>query len=157
MTESHTCEGNPAESLVSSRGFLKAEDYTRHAEIDALSKQVLAGFTRGNVKAIAGVVADDFTFIDDRGVALRGADCLVSIEDMVSNPPPDRDSLSVESFRVSDVNRRVYGDTVIETMLYSDHVVVKRKDTSDRPFTRSFRLTNVWVRQNGAMKLASTQ
>lgn len=136
---------------------VSAEQRFLDREVKALSRDAIRATTAGDIKSLASVVAKDFTFVDDRGVSLSAGACFQSLRDLVSNPAPDRDALQVKSFRTDEVQRRFYGDTVIETMIYKDNVAVKHKGVRDREFTRSFRLTNVWVREDDSMKLASLQ
>jgi hypothetical protein len=80
------------------------------------------------------------------------------LEDMVSNPNPEATILRVKDFSVNDVRTRVYGDVAIETMLYSDNVSVRNKaEARNESFSRTFRVTNVWVRQGEGWQVASTQ
>lgn len=113
---------------------------------------------RGNFKDIARLATKDFSFIDDRGTMALAASCVQSLESMVSNPNPEATILKVRDFNISDVQTRVYGDAVIETMLYSDNVAVSNKtEARNDTFGRTFRVTNVWVRQGEGWQVASTQ
>jgi len=113
---------------------------------------------RGNFKDIARLTTKDFSFIDDRGFMAAGSSCFVSLESMISNPNPVDTVLKVKAFSLDDVKTRVYGDVAIETMLYSDNVSVSNKaEARAESFNRTFRVTNVWVRQGEGWQVASTQ
>jgi hypothetical protein len=113
---------------------------------------------RGNFKDIARLTTKDFSFIDDRGFMAAAASCFVSLESMVSNPNPEDTVLKVKEFTLNDVQTRVYEGVVIETMLYNDNVSVRNKaEGRAESFNRTFRVTNVWVKQGEGWQVASTQ
>jgi ketosteroid isomerase-like protein len=127
-------------------------------QLNSQTKKFFDLARRGNFKEIASFTTEDFSFIDDRGVVGLRASCIVSMESMVSNPNPEATILKVKDFSVNDVQTRVYGDMAIETMLYSDNVSVSNKsEARAESFSRTFRVTNVWVRQGGGWQVASTQ
>ncbi len=132
----------------------------------ALRKQIekqrvnfFQSFKRGDSKAIADLAVDDYVFVDERGASLRSAECFENLRETVSNPDPTADfAVKIRSPKFDDVSTRVFGDTAIESLIYSDSVSVKRDSAAKAEgFNRSFRVTNVWVRQDDAWKLASTQ
>lgn len=113
---------------------------------------------RGNFKDIARLTTKDYSFIDDRGFMAAGGACFVSLESMVSNPNPQDTILKVKDFSVSGVQTRVYDGVAIETMLYSDNVSVRNKaEARNESFNRTFRVTNIWVKQGEGWQVASTQ
>jgi hypothetical protein len=127
-------------------------------QLNSQTKKFFDLARRGNFKEIVSFATKDFSFIDDRGAMALAASCVQSLESMVSNPNPEATILKVKDFSVNDVNTRFYGDVAIETMLYSDNVSVSNKaEARAESFSRTFRVTNVWVRQGEGWQVASTQ
>ncbi|MFL6335659.1 MAG: nuclear transport factor 2 family protein [Pyrinomonadaceae bacterium] len=113
---------------------------------------------RGNFEDIARLTTKDFSFIDDRGFVGLRAQCFTSLQSMVSKPSPEDTVLKVKAFTLNDVQTRVYEGVAIETMLYSDNVSVSNKaEARSESFNRTFRVTNVWVKQGEGWQVASTQ
>jgi hypothetical protein len=113
---------------------------------------------RGTFEDVARLTTKDFSFIDDRGFMGLAARCFTSLQSMVSNPNPEDTVLKVKEFSLNDVQTRVYEGVVIETMLYSDNVSVRNKaEGRAESFNRTFRVTNVWVKQGEGWQVASTQ
>jgi hypothetical protein len=127
-------------------------------QLNSQTKKFFDLARRGNFKDIARLATKDFSFIDDRGFMMAAARCVVSLESMVSNPNPEGTVLKVKNFSLDDVQTRVYDGVVIETMLYSDNVSVSNKaEARAESFNRTFRVTNVWVKQGEGWQVASTQ
>ena len=136
-------------------------------DLNAASQSLFSAVQRGNIAAVAPALAPDFSFIDERGTVSLRANCVASIQSMVSNPPPDLQKLGlgpvdtklkVSSFKVGEVQSRTVGTTVIQTMLYTDNVAVDRlRAKTKSSFSRSFRWTNVWVKGAEGYQLAFTQ
>lgn len=127
-------------------------------QLNDQSKKFFELAKRGNFNDIADLATEDFSFIDDRGVMAMRASCIESMQSMVSSQNPEATLLKVKDFNVSNVQTRVYGDAVIETMIYSDNVSIRNKaEARNETFSRTFRVTNVWVRQGDGWQVASTQ
>jgi len=136
-------------------------------DLNSASKALFDAVQKGNISKVATALSPDFNFIDERGTVFLMANCVASIQSMVGNPPPDFEKLNlgpldtklkVNSFKVAEVNTRTVGNTVIQTMLYTDIVTANRLRAREKStFNRSFRWTNVWVEQNGAFQLALAQ
>lgn len=143
------------------RQAVVADAKTRQALVKQLNTQTKKFFDlsrRGNFKEIARLTTKDFSFIDDRGFMAAAGACFESLESIVSNPDPTATVLKVKDFNLADVQTRVYGDVAIETMLYSDNVSVRNKaEARSESFSRTFRVTNVWVKQGDGWQVASTQ
>lgn len=130
-------------------------------EVGTATRNFVKATQLGRVKEMAAALAPDFSFIDERGGMVMAAACMSTLEDKVSNPPPEFENvarLKVNSFNMAEVTTRTFGGTVVETMVYTDNVTV-RESTSRKvtTFNRSFRWTNVWVEHEGGYKLALTQ
>lgn len=126
-------------------------------DVKALTGQTIQAFTRGNVAEIAKLASKDFTFVDGRGVQMSASSCFESLADLVSNPNPEGDSLKIKSFKTSEETRRTFGNTVVETLLYTDNVLYRSKKQSEQELHRTFRVTNVWVNEHGSLQLVSMQ
>lgn len=132
-------------------------------DLNAVSKTFFRAAQEGSIKRLAEVAAPEFRFIDEQGQMMAAAACSASLEETVSNPDPtrqifDKEKITVNSFNVSSVKTQEIGDTVIETMLYSDNVTVLPRNKRRRvTFDRNFRWTNIWANRGGTFKLVLTQ
>jgi ketosteroid isomerase-like protein len=59
------------------------------------------------------------------------------------------DGYVTESFSIDDIRVRVYGDTAIAVLLYTQQVMVRGQDRSGQ-----FMLTDIWVRRDGRWQVA---
>jgi len=132
-------------------------------DLNTVSKSFFRAAQAGSVKELFAVAAPDFRFIDEQGQMMAAAACSASLEETVSNPDPtrvlfDKEKLTVNSFNVRSVKTQEVGDTVIETMLYSDNVtILPRNKRRTVTFDRNFRWTNVWAKRGDTFKLVLTQ
>jgi hypothetical protein len=125
------------------------------AQVKGLSTKAFEAFTKGRLQDIASFTAPNFSFIDARGVQMSAASCQRSLLELISNPSPEGDSLRVHSFKTDHEQERVFGNTVVQTLLYSDQVTFRNKLEPAHDSHRTFRVTNVWVNEGGKVQLVS--
>jgi hypothetical protein len=136
-------------------------------DLPAASQTLFTAVQRGDITKVAGALSPDFNFIDERGLMFMRSNCVAAIQSMVGKATtaemskvdigPIDTKLKLNSFKVSETQTRRVGNTVIQTMLYTDSVALTRRAGAKTAFNRSFRWTNVWVEENGNYLLAFTQ
>ena len=99
---------------------------------------------RGDLKGVAGILADDFVATSSRGeMRSRTAE----LEDM--KPSPD---FVMEGFDLDDINVRVFGKTAVVTGRSTLKVAYKGKSN-----TSVFRYTRVYVKRGGRWQAVAQQ
>jgi len=132
---------------------VKHQDFTK--EVKHLTTKTFEAFTTGRLKDIASFTAKNFSFIDARGVRMSAASCRVALEQLVGDPDPNGDSLKINNFKTSHEDEQVFGNTVVQSLLYTDHVTFRSKQDTAQDSSRTFRVTNVWVNDAGKVHLVS--
>ena len=141
---------------------LKKMSLLRAAEVSTLSDNFFKSAKEGNLRGISEVMSPEFRFIDEQGQMVAAANCSAALEAMVSGPDLSQsfqtERIRINSYDIRDAKIMEVGDSIIETMIYSDNVTVQPRNTQEVvTFDRTFRWTNVWTKRDGTLKVALTQ
>ena len=110
-------------------------------ELTALYNEVIEGAKKKEAAAFARIVADDFSQITASGQVADKAAVLASIP-----------NLTIESYSVSEVSARTFGDTAVMTLRADAKGTFQGTDMSGE-----FRETIVWVKREGHWKMVASQ
>jgi len=110
-------------------------------ELTALYNEMIEGARKKETAAFARIVADDFSEITATGQISDKAAVLASIP-----------NLTIESYSVSEVSARAFGDTAVMTLRAEAKATYQGTDISG-----DFRETIVWVKREGHWKMIASQ
>jgi ketosteroid isomerase-like protein len=110
-------------------------------ELTALYNEMIEGARKKETAAFARIVADDFSEITAGGLIADKAAVLASIP-----------NITIESFSVSEISARVFGDTAIMTLRLEAKGSYQGNDMSG-----DYRETIVWVKREGRWRMVASQ
>ena len=155
-TKRTTSSSSTAKTLIAMAGKSGKTSSTLTRRAQSLTSQFVKATHSGDAKLMASMVTGDFTWTDETGTQMMMASCVESIEAMVSRPPDELSRLSVDSFKLGNVQARSFGESVVETLRYTDTVSILDKGSKrPRKEKRDMLVTAVWVTQGKEQRLAA--
>ena len=155
-TKRATSRGLTAKTLKAAAGTPGKTSAAVTRKVQSLTSQFVKATHTGDAKLMASMVTGDFTWIDETGTQMMMANCVESIEDMVSRPPDELSRLKVDTFKIGDMQARSFGDSIIGTLRYTDTVSILDKGSKrPRKEKRDMLVTAVWITQNKEQRLAA--
>ena len=110
-------------------------------ELTALYNELIDGGKKKDAAAFARIMADDFSEINAAGQIFNKAAVLASIP-----------NYTIESYAVSEISTRVFGDTAIMTLRSDSKGTYQGADVSGE-----YRETIVWVKREGRWQMVAVQ
>lgn len=127
---------NPAIDMVRAQARPPDEQQVRRVQNDLID-----AYLHNNVAALERILADEYTFTDDRGIVLNKRQVVDSLK--------SRDR-RITSYKLEDSKVRVYENVAVMTYRYRSKETYKGRDDSG-----DYRITRIFVRKNGRWQIVA--
>ena len=128
---------------LTTAGYVSAQKGNAEQEVRGVLKQMIDADLKGDAGALDRTTTEDYTITRDNGVVRTKAETVQGIKDGTTK---------FDSFVVSDVLVRVYGETAVVTFHGDIHGSRAGKDMSGQ-----FREVRVFVKRDGAWRAVMAQ
>ncbi len=113
-------------------------------QVSQLQADLIQAYIHRDASALDRILADDYTFVDDRGEVTTKQQVLASF-----GTGGDR---TITSYQIVDPLVRVYGDAAVMVYRYVSHEEYNGQDDSG-----NYRVTRVFLRRNGRWRIVAGQ
>ncbi len=128
---------------LAAAGVVLAQSDNADQEVRAVLKQMIDADLKGDAAALDRTTTDDYTITRDNGVVRNKAETLQGIRD---------GNTRFESFDVSDIRVRIYGETAVVTF----HEAIKGS-RAGQDMSGQFREIRVFIKRNGNWRAVLAQ
>jgi len=111
-------------------------------DVSRLQSELVAAYKHHDVSALDRVLADDYTFTNDRGQVETKAEVMANFKS-----GGDR---TITSYAIQDPKVRIYNDSAVMTYRYTSIETYKGRDESG-----TYRITRVFIKMDGRWQMVA--